>query len=179
MPRLSYTTPPPDLMTELREVAAEAAGLAGELEKANRLPPDFPIEELRLLLTGLRALPDGTAEGCSHPLSTASQLLQEIRQKFFETEAQSRLPRADKEAPPPLTRGMAVDQRLGALFNAIGTAFAVYRRLASLTEIPAADTAPSITIDATSPDTVAAMAAALLCLRAAGGTAPLSQRIFA
>ena len=39
-------------MVELKEVAADAAALAAELAKANRLPADFPVEQLLELLVG-------------------------------------------------------------------------------------------------------------------------------
>ena len=62
MPKLAYTTPPPSLMQELNEVAADAGALAIELTKANRLPSDFPINQVQELLEGLQALRVGQAK---------------------------------------------------------------------------------------------------------------------
>jgi hypothetical protein len=82
-----------------------------------------------------------------------------IRRKFIQTEEQSRQPRADEDAPPPLTRGMTIDVRIGALVNSVTAALDEYRALASVEDDDTADTAPSLEIDATSPDVVNAMAA--------------------
>lgn len=159
MPTLNYTIPPPSLMRELNEVAADAGALGKELEKANRLPADFPIQQLQELLEGLQALPAGTGEGCLKPLEIALSRLPAIRKKYFETEEQSRQPRNGEEAPP-LTRGMVIDQRLGALISSITTALDEYRALASVEADNVADTAPSIPIDPSSSEVVSAMAAA-------------------
>ena len=106
MPKLEYDTPPLPLMVELRAVAAAALALAGELEKANNLPEDFPRDQMKDLLKGLKALPQGTAEGCREPLEYTRLQLPKTRRAFFQTEEQSRLPRTDAENVPPLTRGM-------------------------------------------------------------------------
>jgi formylglycine-generating enzyme required for sulfatase activity len=159
MPKLAYTTPPPSLMQELNEVAADAGSLATELGKANRLPADFPISQVKELLEGLQALPSGTGEGCLKPLEVALSRLPAIRKRYFETEEQSRRSRNDQEVPP-LTRGMVIDQRLGALISSITTALDEYRALASVEVDKATDTAPSITIDASSNEIVSALEAA-------------------
>jgi hypothetical protein len=159
LPKLTYTTPPPSLMRELREVESDAGALAAELARANRLPSDFPVEQLQELLAGLQSLPAGTAEGCRQPLEYARARLPAIRRQFIKTEEESRQSPADEDAPPPLTRGMTIDVRLGALVNSVTTALDEYRALASIQEDDAADTAPSLEIDATSPDVVEAMAA--------------------
>ena len=44
-------------MRELRDVATDAGALAAELEKANHLPADFPVEQLQALLAGLPITP--------------------------------------------------------------------------------------------------------------------------
>jgi hypothetical protein len=155
MPKLAYTTPPPSLMQELNEVAADAGALAIELRKANRLPTDFPINQVQELLEGLQALPSGTGEGCLKPLEVTLSRLPAIRKKYFETEEQSRRSRNGEEVPP-LTRGMVIDQRLGALISSI-TALDEYRALASVEADNATDTAPSITIDASSNEIVSAV----------------------
>ena len=160
MPKLTYTTPPLSLMRELREVAADASALAIELAKANRLPADFPAEQLQELLGALQSLPVGTAEGCRQPLEYARARLPAIRRQFIQTEEQSLQPRADPDSPPPLTRGMTIDLRLGALVNSVTTALDEYRALASVQDDDATDTAPSLEIDATAPDAVNAIAAA-------------------
>lgn len=160
MPKLTYTTPPPSLMAELREVATDAAALATELSRANRLPENFPAEQLHELLTQLQTLPEGTAEGCRQPLEYARARLPALRRQFIQTEEQSRQPRADDEKPPPLTRGMVIDQQLGVLVNSVTTAFDAYRELASVQDDDAADTAPSREIDPKAPDVAAAMASA-------------------
>ena len=159
MPKLAYTTPPPTLMQELKEVAADAGALATELRKANRLPKDFPISQVQELLEGLQVLPSGTGEGCLKPLEIALSRLPAIRKKYFETEEQSRRSR-NREEVPPLTRGMVIDQRLGALISSITTALDEYRALASVEVDNATDTAPSITIDAWSIEIVSAVEAA-------------------
>lgn len=110
------------------------------------------------LLAELQSLPAGTAEGCRQPLEYARARLPAIRRRFIQTEEQLRQPRTDEEAPPPLTRGMTIDVRIGALVNSVTTALDEYRALASLEDDDAADTAPSFEIDATSPDVVDAMA---------------------
>lgn len=146
-------------MVELREVASDASALAAELAKANRLPLDFPAERLLELLAELQSLPAGTAEGCRQPLECARARLPAIRRRFIQTEGQSRQPRADEESPPPLTRGMTIDVRIGALVNSVTTALDEYRALASVQDDDAATTAPSLEIDATLPDAVNAMTA--------------------
>src|SRR4051812_1628256 len=105
MPKLAYTTPPPSLMQELNEVAADAGALAAQFEKTNRLPTDFPLQQVQELLDELQALPSGTGEGCLKPLEVALSRLPAIRKRYFETEEQSRRPR-NLEEVPPLTRGM-------------------------------------------------------------------------
>jgi hypothetical protein len=146
-------------MIELREVASDALALAAELRKANRLPSHFPTEQLLELLVELQALVAGTAEGCRQPLEYARARLPAIRRKFIQTEEQSQQQRTDEDAPPPLTRGMTIDLRLGALVNSITTALDEYRALASVQDDDLADTAPSLEIDVTLPDVVNAMAA--------------------
>ena len=160
MPKLTYTTPPLSLMRELQEVANDAAALANELARANRLPADFPAEQLHELLAELQTLRDGTAEGCRQPLEYARARLPAIRRQFIQTEDQSRQPREDAEAPPPLTRGMTIDVRLGALVNSVTTALDEYRALASVEEDDAADTSPSAALDPNAPDIAAAMTSA-------------------
>jgi Leucine-rich repeat (LRR) protein len=160
MSKLTYTTPPPSLMTELREVAIDARALATELAQANQLPAEFPAQQLQELLGELQSLPDGTAEGCRQPLEYARSRLPAIRRKYIQTEEQSRQPRIDEDVPPPLTRGMVVDQCVGALVNSVTTALDEYRALASVEIFDSADTAPSLKIDATASDALDAMAAA-------------------
>ena len=146
-------------MRELREVEADAGALLAELARANRLPSDFPYDQLQELLVELQSLPAGTAEGCRQPLEYARARLPAIRRQFIKTEEESRLEAGDEDAPPPLTRGMTIDVRIGALVNSVTTALDEYRTLASVQEDDAADTAPSVEIDPTSPDTVVAIAA--------------------
>jgi hypothetical protein len=55
-------------MRELREVEVYARVLAADLAGTNRLPSDFPTEQLQELLVELGSLPAGTAEGCRQPL---------------------------------------------------------------------------------------------------------------
>lgn len=161
MPKLTYTTPPPSLMIELREVAADARNLGSELARANLLPSDFPLQQMQELLTGLQALPDGTAEGCRHPLEYARSRLPAIRRAFIHTEEQSQPADADPNSPPSLTRGMVIDQRLGTLVNSVTTALDGYRALASIQPDHTADTAPSLTINTTESDLVEAVTAAV------------------
>jgi hypothetical protein len=142
----------------LNEVAVDAGALATELGKANRLPTDFPINQVQELLEGLQALPSGTGEGCLKALEIALSRLPAIRKKYFETEEQSRRSRNGEEVPP-LTRGMVIDQRLGALISSITTALDEYRALASVEADNVTDTAPSITIDAWSIEIVSAVEA--------------------
>jgi Leucine-rich repeat (LRR) protein len=160
LPKLTYTTPPPSLMRELREVALDAAALAEQLAAANRLPLDFPAEQLLELVAELQSLPMGTAEGCRRPLEYARARLPAIRRQFIKTDAESKEAPTDKDSPPPLTRGMTIDLRIGALVNSVTTALDEYRSLASVRDDDAADTAPSHEIDTTSPNVVSAMAAA-------------------
>ncbi len=160
MSKLTYATPPPSLMRELREVESDAKALDDALAKANNLPGDFPVEQLRELLTGLRALPQGTAEGCRQPLEYARSRLPFVRRKFILTEEQSKLPRDEGELQPPLTRGESIDLKLGALVNSVTTALDEYRALASEQADDAADTAPSMVIDANAPDIQRAIASA-------------------
>jgi hypothetical protein len=177
LPNLTYTIPPPSLMRELREVVSDAGALAGELEKANRLPLDFPTEQLHELLAELQSLPAGTAEGCRQPLEYARARLPAVRRQFIQTEEEVRQPMADEDAPPSLTRGMTIDLRIGALVNSVTTALDEYRALASAHDDDAADTAPSIKIDATSPDAVHAMAVSQKAERAIGEHVNELQRI--
>jgi Leucine-rich repeat (LRR) protein len=159
MPKLTYAIPPPSLMVELYEVAADARALMAELAQANQLPLDFPVEQLQELLIELQTLPGGTAEGCRQPLEYTRSRLPAIRREFIQTEEQSRQPRANQDMPPPLTRGMVIDQRIGALVNSVTTALDEYRALASVEPDDTADTAPSLRIDTTAADAVEAMAA--------------------
>jgi hypothetical protein len=147
-------------MVELREVATDASALAKVLARANRLPADFPVEQLQELLVDLQSLPIGTAEGCRKPLEYARARLPAIRRQFIRPEEQSSLSRADANAPPLLTRGMTVDLRIGAVVNSVTTALDEYRALASVQDDDVADTAPSVEIDATAPDAFHAMATA-------------------
>jgi hypothetical protein len=97
MPKLTYTTPPPSLMIELHEVAVDAGALASEIARANQLPSNFPTEQLQELLMQLQLLPDGTAEGCRHPLEYARSRLPAIRRTFIQTEERSRVPCANND----------------------------------------------------------------------------------
>lgn len=155
-------------MRELREVASDASALARELDRANRLPLDFPDEQLQELLVQLKSLPAGTAEGCRQPLEYARRRLPAVRREFIRTEEESRYSAVDEDAPPPLTRGMTIDLRIGALVNSVTTALDEYRALASVRDDDAADTAPSIKIDATSPAAINAMAVSQSAERAIG-----------
>jgi hypothetical protein len=160
MPKLIYTTPPPSLMIELREVAADARALANALVKFKQsLSSDFPVEQLQELLDELQSLPDGTAEGCRQPLEYVRVRLPAIRRRFIQTEEQSRQPRENKDQRPPPTRGMAIDQHIGVLLSSVATALDEYRELASVDVHDPADGAPSREIDATSRDAIQAMAA--------------------
>jgi len=114
---------------------------------------------LQELLGGLQALPTGTGEGCLRPLEIALSRLPAVRKKYFETEKESRGARNGEEVPP-LTRGMVIDQRLGALLSSITTALDEYRALASVEADNATDTAPSLTIDASSKEIVSAVESA-------------------
>ena len=177
MPKLTYTTPPLSLMRELREVESDASALAAELARAQYLPSDFPAEQFQELLVGLQSLPAGTAEGCRQPLEYARARLPAIRRQFIKTEEESRQSPADQDAPPPLTRGMTIDVRIGALVNSVTTALDEYRALASLQEDDATDTAPSLEIDPTSPDVVEAMAVSQSAERALGDHVNELERI--
>lgn len=169
MPKLTYTTPPPSLMIELREVATDAHALATELANANQLPSEFPAEPLQELLAELQALPDGTAEGCRQPLEHVRLRLPAIRRTFIQTEDQSRQLRKDTDARPPLIRGMVIDQRIGALVNSVTTALDEYRTLASVEFEDTADTAPSLKIDTNSAEAVEASAVAIGTEKNLGG----------
>src|ERR1700704_4429195 len=100
MPKLSYAAPPPSLLRELSEVASDSRALAIELDRANRLPSNFPLQQLQELLVGLQALPTGTGEGCVRPLEMALSRLPAIRKKYFQTEEQSRRHGNSDETPP-------------------------------------------------------------------------------
>jgi hypothetical protein len=146
-------------MRELREVESDAGALAAELARAQQqyLPSDFPAEQLQELLAELQSLPLGTAEGCRRPLEYARGRLPAIRRQFIKTEEESRQSPADADAPPPLTRGITIDVRIGAIVNSVTTALDEYRALASIQDEVAADTAPSHEIDVRSPDVADAM----------------------
>jgi hypothetical protein len=175
--KLTYTTPPPSLMRELREVEADAGALAAELARAQHLPSDFPAEQLQELIVELQSLPLGTAEGCRQPLQYARARLPAIRRQFIKTEEESRQLPADADAPPPLTRGMTIDVRIGALVNSVTTALDEYRALASIQDDDSADTAPSHEIDVTSPDVVDAMAVSQIAERSLGEQGSELERI--
>jgi Leucine-rich repeat (LRR) protein len=168
LPKLTYETPSPSLMRELREVESDAGALEAELKRANLLPSDFPAKQLQELLVELQSLPAGTAEGSRQPLEYARSRLPAIRRQFIKTEEDSHESPADEDAPPPLTRGMTIDVRIGALVNSVTTALDEYRALASIQDNDAADTAPSLEIDATSADVVDAMAASQRAEQALG-----------
>jgi hypothetical protein len=154
---------------ELREVESDAGALVAGLAKvSNLLPPDFPAEQLQELLIELQSLPAGTAEGCRQPLEYSRARLPAIRRRFIQTEEESRRQPVDEEAPPPLTRGMPIDKRIVALISSVTTALDEYRSLASIQDADAADTAPSLEIDATSPDAVGAITASQSAERALG-----------
>lgn len=158
MPKLAYTAPPPSLMRELREVESDAHSLDAALVDGKQyLPPGFPTDDLRDMLVQLQSLTAGTAEGCNEPLHYARKRLPSLRRRFIKTEQESHQSSADKDAPPPLTRGMTIDLGIGALISSVTTALDEYRTLASIEDDDAADTAPSIEIDATAPDLVEAV----------------------
>jgi Leucine-rich repeat (LRR) protein len=159
MPKLSYTAPPPSLLTELKEVASDASVLAIEISRANRLPLDFPRDQLQELLSELQSLPKGTAEGCRQPLEYTRARLPAIRRRFIQTEEQSREIHADEEGSSALTRGMIIDIRIGALVNSVTTALDEYRALASEEGDDTADTAASAQVDISSPEATEALAA--------------------
>ena len=160
MPKLAYTAPPPSLLRELREVGSDAGSLVAELARAVQyLPPEFPTKQLQEFLVQLQSLPAGTAEGCRHPLENARARLPAIRRRFIKTEEEFRQSPSDENMPPSLTRGMTIDVLIGALVNSVTTALDEYRSLASVQSEDGADTAPSIEIDATSPDVVDAITA--------------------
>jgi hypothetical protein len=163
-------------MRELREVELNARALAADLAGANRLPSDFPAEQLQELLLELESLAAGTAEGCRQPLEYARARLPAIRRQFIKTEEESRQSWGDKDAPPPLTRGMMIDLRIGALVNSATTALDEYRSLASIEGDDAADTAPALEIDATAPDIVAAMAASKSAEQALSDHVPTNSK---
>ena len=117
--------------------------LPRELTKANQLPSQFPFEQLQELLAELQSLPNRTAEGCRQPLEYTRSRLPFIRRKFIQTEL-SLSTRGNEELPPPLARGMLIDQRIGALVNSVTTALDEYRALASVELDEASDTAPSL-----------------------------------
>src|SRR5215471_5609732 len=98
------------------------------------------------LVVELQSLPAGTAEGCRQPLQYACARLPAIRRQFIKTEEESHQSPADEDAPPPLTRGMTIDVRIGAVVNSVTTALDEYRSLASILDQDAADTAPSLEI---------------------------------
>lgn len=160
MARLEYSRPPESLAEELREVARDAKALRNELKRQNRLPDEFPAEPLSDLLEQLQTLNEGTAEGCRQPLSLARARLPQIRREHILTEARSAGQEKQGEAPPPLTRGMAVDKLLTALIGSVTTALDEYRRLAGEALAEESDTAPSQRLDQDAPDVKAADAAA-------------------
>src|ERR1700722_9718017 len=132
VPKLSYTNPPLLLMRELRDVDAAASALSTELIRARQyLPPDFPSEQLRELLAVLSSLSAGTAEGCRQPLEYACGRLPAIRRQFIKTEDESQNIPVDGDNPPPLMRGMSLDQRINNLISSVTTALDEYRALAS------------------------------------------------
>lgn len=126
---LKYEKPNPALTRELAYVARDAADLLRALCDANYLPEPFPLDEITDILKTLEALPHGTAEGCRVPLDHGRLRLAEIGQRYIEPEDED----GDKktnDAPPALTRGMAIDQAFGKLILQISYAQAQYREQA-------------------------------------------------
>ena len=162
MPKLNYTEPPKQLLIELEEVAQNALFLSTELTKANLLPDGFPVEQLQEMLSGLQLLPFGTAEGCRQPLEYARSRLPSIRRDFIETEEESGQRLSDEDIPPPLTRGMTIDVKIGALVYSVSSALDTYRALASTLDDTATDTSPSQHINTESSNYVAALEASKL-----------------
>ncbi len=76
---LDYVKPSPALLSELEDVAANAASLADYLAAPNIPLVGFPTERLMHICNSLNRLPEGTAEGCRAPLAYARIELPRIR----------------------------------------------------------------------------------------------------
>ncbi len=111
---LPYSKPPPELLAELEEVAEAARGLVDALRAVNQMPEGFPKPQVEEIARALTALPEGTAEGARDPLRYAHERLGEIRRVY--------MARATGDELAPFARDGFIDERVGRLYLAIGTA---------------------------------------------------------
>ncbi len=131
---LKYEKPSESLLSELKEVKADALNLVEALQSENRpLPNTFPRKQLISYAEVMSELVDGTAEGCREPLIFARNELTRIRRKNIlntdqADEADSNL---GYDAPPPIRRGDNLDRALRTLISSVSTALDEYRAQAS------------------------------------------------
>jgi Leucine-rich repeat (LRR) protein len=131
---LEHTRPPGSLAIELREVARDAGALMEVLNRGFNfpLPTGFPEDQLKDICKSLQQLPEGTAEGCGASLDYARDRLPAIRREYILSEELS----SSGESTPALTRGEALDLKLGTLISSVTTALDEYRRLAAKETVP-------------------------------------------
>jgi hypothetical protein len=127
---LDYSKPPESLALELQEVARDAAALFEHLKGSNYLPSTFPKNQLSDIAGSLIGLPEGTAEGCRAALEYARNRLPFIRRENILSVQNSPL-FLGIDAPPTVTRGDFLDQKVRDLIASVTTALDEYRRLAS------------------------------------------------
>jgi hypothetical protein len=127
---LQFTSPNPELLQELQEVAIDAQALLAAVRASNSLPEDFPDSQLCDIASSLCELPLGTAEGCRAPLEYARARLPAIRREHILSNSPYG-PSQSPDAPPPALRGEDLDQKLRNLISSVTTALDEYRRQAT------------------------------------------------
>lgn len=132
---LKYDRPSDGLMRELAAVARRAAAFETAMTATTNSPPEaLPALQLTEILTVLKCLPSGTAEGGRLQLETADSRLNEIRLEFFSlTEGEP--------DDPGLMRDVPLDDALSLLIAAVRTALSAANREGGTRE-----TAPTPTI---------------------------------
>ena len=151
---LKHEKPNKALLRELNELARVSETLLEALKGENRLPDDFPREQLEEYVGALTKLKDGTAEGCHIPLILARNELPRIRRKHIfdhETADEIEAKMADN-AIPPIRRDDRLDKAMQPAISAITVALDEYREQAAeapkdeLPAEPAADNPQTTTI---------------------------------
>ncbi len=133
------------LATELSEVKSSAERLRARLKEANRLPKDFPKDELDFLAGTLTETPGMSAEGALHALIYGRDKLSEIRGAAIRVAGDD-----PDEQNNAVERGDMIDMALALLVTDIGTALNRYggSRVSDAEGAPGEDRVPGAPPDA-------------------------------
>ena len=131
---LKQVKPNEFLMRELVELADVAAQLRVNLLNSNKLPPEFPTNQIVSYCHVVESLKHGTEEGCREPLLFISRDLGRLRRLHIldKKSAETLEKTGDDDCLPPLMRGETEDQHIVNLLAAINTSLDEYREQASV-----------------------------------------------